>query len=82
MNANELKSERVRQGKSTQYMADVIGKSVMTYRKKESGEVKFTPDEMTSVANDLNLSPEGLNLIFFDSKLLNSKFCKSEEPLQ
>ena len=77
MNVNELKSERVRQGKSTQYMAEVIGKSVMTYRKKESGEVKFTTEEITAIANDFNLSPKGLNVIFFDSKLLNSKFCVS-----
>lgn len=74
MNTNELKAERIRQDKNVNYMAKVIGKSNDAYSKKERGEVKFDPDEMVAIQNDLRLSPALFNAIFFDSKLLFGKF--------
>lgn len=82
MNTSELRAERVRQSKSVEYMAQVIGKSNDTYAKKERGLVKFAPEEIAAVSNDLSLSPEKLNLIFFDSNLLFGKFdTKKDEKL-
>lgn len=74
MKTRELKAERVRQGKSVKYMAQVIEKSDDAYAKKERGDVKFSPDEMVAICNDLCLSPERFNAIFFDSELPFSKF--------
>jgi hypothetical protein len=73
MNTSELKSKRIAQNKDVSYMASVIGKSNDAYAKKERGVVKFTPDEIASVANDLCLSPAEFNSIFFDSRLLFGK---------
>lgn len=74
MNTSELKAERIRQNKSIEYMANVITKSHDTYAKKERGIVKFSPNEMVAVSNDLHLTPAKFNAIFFDSNLLFSKF--------
>lgn len=75
MNTNELRAVRVSQGKSTAYMSSVIGKTVDNYSKKERGKVKFTPEEISLITNDLNLTPAKFNAIFFDSKLPFGKFC-------
>lgn len=77
MNTNELRAERIRQGKTTHYMAACIGKSADTYSKKERGAVKFDPNEMTAIQNELQLSPEQFNVIFFDANLQFSKQCDS-----
>jgi len=73
MNTRELRAERIRQDKSVEYMASVIGKSNDTYAKKERGVVMFQPQEMCAIANDLHLSPADFNSIFFDKKLLFGK---------
>lgn len=70
MNTNELKSERIRKGRSISYMARLIGRSYSTWQKKEKGSVEFTAEEIAIVSNDLDLSPAKMNDIFFDSKLL------------
>lgn len=68
-----MKSVRTRQGKSRKYMACVIGKEADTYAKKENGIVKFTPDEIVVVSQDLSEDLEftfdEFNDIFFDGKL-------------
>lgn len=69
MKTNELKAERVRQGKTRKYMACLIKKGVDTYTKKENGKVKFTTDEVVTVANDLDFTFDKFNDIFFDGKL-------------
>ena len=74
MNTNELRAVRVAQGKSTAYMSAVIGKTIDNYNKKERGKVKFTPEEISLITNDLNLTPAKFNAIFFDSKLPFGKF--------
>ena len=69
LNSLELEYARKRKGKSTEQMADVIGKSVQSYCKKESGEVAFSDDEKVAVVTALDLSAEMFNIIFFDRKL-------------
>ena len=76
MNKYELKAERVRQNKSTDYMARVIGKTADCYAKKENGKVKFTPDEICAITNDLSLTFDMFNTIFFDGNLPISKLPK------
>lgn len=80
MNTSELKAERIRQSKNTKYMAKVIGKSDDAYLKKERGTVKFDATEMIAIQNDLQLSLALFNAIFFDSRLLFSKFSHAQSP--
>lgn len=75
MKPNELKSERIRQGKTVEHMAEIIGKSRDSYAKKENGKVVFRPHEMAAVCRELKLDPKRFDAIFFDSQLLFSKFC-------
>lgn len=79
MNTRELRAERIRQNKTMEYMAKVIQKTSDAYAKKERGVVKFSPEEIASVSNDLALSPDKMNLIFFDSKLLFGKYSDNFE---
>ena len=69
LNSLELEYARKRKGKSTERMADVIGKSTQSYCKKESGEVSFSDEEKVAVAKELELTAEMFNVIFFDRKL-------------
>ena len=46
-----------------------IGKSVVSYAKKERGDVKFSDEEKIIVARELDLTSEQVNSIFFDSSL-------------
>lgn len=69
MNTNELKAERIRQNKSMEYMAELIGKTSDSYGKKERGEVKFSPEEMKNIAVDFRMPFPLFNAIFFDGNL-------------
>lgn len=69
MNSNELRAERIRKEKDINYMASLINKSYDVYRKKENGDVKFSPDEIVSISLDLELNEDKLNDIFFDGML-------------
>jgi transcriptional regulator with XRE-family HTH domain len=69
MNSLELKIARMRKKFSQQDMADAIGKSLVTYSKKERGEVKFSPDEISILSEKLGLTMEQTNDIFFDNNL-------------
>ncbi len=64
MNTSELRAERIRQNKTVEYMAKVIQKTGDAYAKKERGVVKFSPEEIAAVSNDLALSSDKVNLIF------------------
>lgn len=50
-------------------MGDLIGRSETTYRKKETGEIKFTPEEVVKIAKHLDLTSSEVNEIFFDGNL-------------
>ena len=56
MNSSKLKGIRVEKGKTQKNMAELIGKSLVTYSKKERGEVEFSNEEMSIVAKALDLT--------------------------
>lgn len=64
MNTNELRGQRIRQGKSAGYMAKVIGKSEKTYRNKESGICKWEYGEVRAIQKDMGFSTEQTDFIF------------------
>ena len=69
MNSSKLKGIRVEKGKTQKNMAELIGKSLVTYSKKERGEVEFSNEERSSVAKALALTSDQVNAIFFDDNL-------------
>ena len=68
MNSSKLKGIRVEKGKTQKNMAELIGKSLVTYS-KERGEVEFSNEEMSIVAKALDLTSDQVNAIFFDDNL-------------
>ena len=56
-------------GYKQQYMADNLGISVATYRKKESGVIRFTDKEKVKVTKLLELTPAQMNDFLFDGEL-------------
>lgn len=71
MNSLELEYARKRKNKSKADMAAAIGKSEVSYAKKERGEVKFTDEEKVIVSRELGLTSEQVNAIFFNGNLPN-----------
>lgn len=65
MNSSKLKGIRVEKGKTQKNMAELIGKSLVTYSKKERGEVEFSNEEMSIVAKALDLTSDQDNCHFF-----------------
>ena len=65
MNSSKLKGIRVEKGKTQKNMAE----SLVTYSKKERGEVEFSNEEMSIVAKALDLTSDQVNAIFFDDNL-------------
>ena len=65
----EIKGARARLGYKQQYMADNLGISVATYRKKESGVIRFTDKEKIMVTKLLELTPARMNDFLFDGEL-------------
>ena len=63
MNRLELEYARKRKQKSKADMAAAIGKSVVSYSKKERGEEKVI------IARELDLTGDQVNAIFFDGSL-------------
>ena len=61
MNSSKLKGIRVEKGKTQKNMAELIGKSLVTYSKKERGEVEFSNEEMWELKNCYTLD-EALKL--------------------
>ena len=69
MNRLELEFARKRKQKSKADMAAAIGKSVVSYAKKERGEVRFSDEEKVIIARELDLTGDQVNAIFFDGGL-------------
>lgn len=69
MKLSEIRGARARLGYKQKYMADELGISVATYRRKESGSSKFTAKESAKVAKILELSPGQMNDFLFDGEL-------------
>ncbi len=66
MKGSEIKGARTRLGYTQQFMADVLGISLDTYRKKERGESHFKDREKVVVARVLELTAQQINDFFFD----------------
>lgn len=80
MNSLELKIARMRANKSQDDLADAIGKSRISYSKKECGKVKFSDEERFALKDALDLTWEECNNIFFDNDLPIGKNGANELP--
>ena len=69
MKSLEIKGARGRLGYKQQYMAENLGISVATYRKKESGVIRFTEKEKIKVTKLLELTPVHMNDFLFHGEL-------------
>lgn len=69
MDAARLRELRAGKQVPIATLAKVIGKSIVSYGKKERGEVNFKPSEVIALAKFYELSWDDLNAIFYDNKL-------------
>jgi transcriptional regulator with XRE-family HTH domain len=69
MNSNLLKSERVKSGFTQKDLSNALNKNVSTYSKKENGLIEFTASEIKTLKQILNLSPQTIDAIFFNTKV-------------
>lgn len=60
INSAQIKSKRVKQGKTQQYMAGIIGININTYCQKENGQSEFLLKEAKIASDDLGESIEDL----------------------
>ena len=65
----EIKGARTRLGFTQQYMAEQLGCPTDSYRKKESGVVKFTDAEKIRVTKLLRLTYAQMNDFLYDGVL-------------
>ena len=69
MDKLKLQYKRKKKGRTCKDMGKLIGRSDITYRKKEAGEIKFTPEEIVIVSQDIELTRDEISQIFFDGNL-------------
>lgn len=74
MDSTRLRELRAGRRIPLEKLAEVIGKSIVSYSKKERGEVKFKPDEVIALSEFYGLSYDEMNGIFYDNNLPNGKF--------
>lgn len=55
-------------------LGEVIGKSTVSYGKKERGEVPFKPNEVLALSKFYGLNYDEMNAIFYDGNLPNGNF--------
>ncbi len=65
----EIKGARVRLGYKQEFMANSLGISVSTYRKKEGGVIRFNDAEKIKITEILQLTPSQMNDFLFDGEL-------------
>lgn len=75
VDTKRLRELRAGRRVSLDKLGEIIGKSKVSYSKKERGEVKFLPDEIVALSNFYDLTMEETNRIFFDGNLPNGKRC-------
>lgn len=63
-------------------LGEVIGKSKVSYSKKERGEVKFQPNEVLALAEFYSLTYEEVNAIFYGGNLPNGNFAELKNMLE
>ncbi|MCT4564997.1 MAG: helix-turn-helix domain-containing protein [Maledivibacter sp.] len=71
MNSNKLKGLRVGRGYTQEKISKKIGITTKTYNRKELGFVEFNCNEISKIAEILEMSLQSVNEIFFESKLTN-----------
>ncbi len=76
MNPIELKCARIRRGKTTREMAEVIGNSMAAYNLRERGICPVTLEDAKKLGPALGLSEEEFFMIFFDGDI---PYCKETE---
>ena len=74
MDTTRLRELRAGRRVSLEKLGEVIGKSIVSYGKKERGEVKFQPDEVIALSEFYELSYDEMNAIFYDNNLPNGNF--------
>lgn len=74
MDTKRLRELRAGRRVSLDKLGEVIGKSKVSYSKKERGEVKFLPNEVLALSEFYGLSYEEVNAIFYDGNLPNGNF--------
>lgn len=71
MNSNKLKGLRVGRGYTQKRISKEIGITTKTYNRKELGLVEFNRNEISKIAEILEMSLQSVNEIFFENKLTN-----------
>lgn len=74
MDTTRLRELRAGRRVSLKTLGDVIDKSIVSYSKKERGEVKFQPDEVVALSDFYGLTYDEMNAIFYDNNLPNGNF--------
>ena len=69
MNSELLRQARRRSGLTQGDVAKKLGSSVITYRKKESGTLRFYVEDVSILIQLYDLSRAEVSQIFFDGKL-------------
>lgn len=69
MDTTRLRELRAGKRVPLEKLGQVIGKSTVSYGKKERGEVPFKPDEVLALSQFYGLTYEEMNAIFYDSNL-------------
>ena len=69
MNPIELKCARIRRGKTTREMAEVIGNSMAAYNLRERGICPVTLEDARKLGPALGLSKDEFFMIFFDGDI-------------
>lgn len=69
MDAARLRELRAGRRVSLETLGKVIGKSTVSYGKKERGETPFKPSEVIALSKFYGLTYDEMNAIFYDSNL-------------
>ena len=69
MNTSRLRELRAGRRVSLETLGKVIGKSKVSYTKKECGETPFKPSEVIALSEFYGLSYDEMNAIFYDGNL-------------
>ena len=74
MDTARLRELRAGRRVSLETLGKVIGKSVVSYGKKERGEVPFKPSEVMALSKFYGLTYDEMNAIFYDNNLPSGNF--------
>ena len=69
VNTMELNVAMMRKKLTASDLADVIMLSRVSFNKRRNGQLPFKPEEIKLVAKTLELTPEQVDVIFFDGDL-------------